>query len=240
MPPIENSAKGIFEHLDDLTRLLLQIGIVFAVSTVIVFIFTPKIFHLILGDALANLDIRLVTIRPAETLMTEIKLAAFGGLILGSPVTIPLIWSYIKPALTKKERRAITAALAPSIALFVLGFTFSYLVILPLAVRFLLGLALSFEITPFWTISSYLSLVISLGLSFGIAFELPVVIFILARLGIVTCADLKAFRKYVIVALLILAALITPPDAVSQVLLAVPLLILYETSILLVRVFCGK
>lgn len=236
-PKSNNSEKGIFDHIDDLTRLLLRVGIFFAISTAVCFIFTPKLFQIILNELLEKYDVTIGTIRPIEILMTQIKMAAFGGLILSSPVNIPLIWSYIRPALEKNERKAITVALIPSITLFIIGFAFAYGVILPLAINFLINLAISFNVTPFWTISSYVSLVLSLGIAFGIAFELPVVILVLGRLGIVTYDGLKRSRKYVIVTLLIVSALITPPDVVSQVLLALPLLLLYEGSILLVRIF---
>lgn len=235
-----NDEKSLVDHLDDVSGLLLKVGLTFAVSTIIAFIFTPKIFQILVDRLLEDYNITIGTIRPIEILMTQIKMAAFFGFILSTPITIPLVWSYIKPALKLNERRALRAALIPCLILFVLGFLFAFSVILPITTNFLIGLAEDFAVKPFWTISSYISLVLSLGIAFGIAFELPVVIFLLGRLGIVTHKDLSHSRKYVIIALLIVAAFITPPDVVSQVLLALPLLLLFEGSLLLLRIFGGK
>lgn len=229
--------KGIFDHLDDLTSLLIRTGIIYVISATLCLVFTPKLFKIIVEQLLDNYSITIGTISPIEILMCQIKLAAIGGLIVSMPINIPLVWSYIKPALTFKERKAISISLLPGIALFITGAVFAYIVILPLAIGFLSNLAMQFHVEAFWTISSCISLILSLGFAFGIAFELPVVILVLGRIGIVTHKGLSQSRRYVIVGLLIFAAIITPPDVVSQLLLTLPLLLLYEISIFLLRTF---
>jgi sec-independent protein translocase protein TatC len=229
------SERAFHGHLEDLSKVLIRIGIVVFMFAILIFIFIPHVFGYILNQTSSDLPLQLITIRPAEILIVQLKLTFIGGLLLSTPVTIPLLWSYLKPALTRKERRAITIALIPSIFLFVTGCLFAYLVITPLVTHYLLQLSQTFGITTNWTISAYISLLISLTVAFGLAFELPVAIFILSWLGLVTPAGLARYRKHIIVALLIASALITPPDVISQLLLTLPLYLLFETSLLLLK-----
>lgn len=234
MDRMENSEKALSEHLADLRGVVLKCLGAASLSAIVVFFFTPKIFKMIIAYPVTRFGVELATISPVEVLMSQLKLAFFGGIVISGPIIVPTIWGYLRPALSSRERSAIKKSLLPGVLLFIAGVMFAYFVILPLAVNFLFNLALEFDVRTVWTVSSYLSLVVSLAFSFGIAFELPVVIFALNHLGIISHDRLKGARRYVIVALFIIAAILTPPDVVSQLLLAVPLICLYEITILII------
>ena len=155
------------------------------------------------------------------------------GLILGSPIILYQIWKFVEPALYPQERQGMRFAAAFATFFFVLGVSFGYLIITPIALQFFAQFDVSEQITNEFDISRYFSMVVTWAFGAGLLFELPVVVTFLARAGIVTTAVLKVARKYAFVVILVLGALFTPPDPMSQILLAVPLLGLYELAILL-------
>lgn len=158
-----------------------------------------------------------------------------GGVVLAFPYVFWEFWKFIKPALTKKELQSTSGVIFWVSFLFFLGVLFGYFFLVPFSMNFLATFSLSPTIQNIWTIKSYINTIMPLVLGTGLAFQMPLAIYFLAKIGIVSSRFLKNNRKYAIVVILILAAIITPPDVISQVVVTVPLMALYEISILLTR-----
>ncbi len=177
----------------------------------------------------------LIFIHPTEAFFAYLKLAFFTGLLLGAPFVLYQIWRYITPALYQHERRYFRSSVAFGTLLFFAGVAFAFFVVLPLGISFLIRMG-GPELQAVFTVGNYISFAMILLISFGLVFELPIVIYVLVKLGVVTRAFLKAKRKHVLVLTFILAAIITPTvDPFTQTVTAVPLLLLYELSIFLAR-----
>ena len=153
------------------------------------------------------------------------------GIILAMPYILNELWRFVKPALTPKEKKGIRGFVFVTNFLFLLGIAFGYFIIVPLAINFLVNYTLSDNIGNVIRLGSYIRTVVMISLSTGIVFELPVLIYFLAKIGVVTTKLLKTYRKHAYVAFFILAAILTPPDIISQFLVAAPLIGLYEISI---------
>lgn len=174
-----------------------------------------------------------------EAFTVKIKVALFFGLFAGAPVVFYQAWKFVVPGLTRQEARWVLPAALFFSGFFVLGAAFCYFLVLPLAVEFLLAFGTD-QLVPMISVGRYVSFVGWMMLGFGLVFELPVVVFLLGRLGVVSASDLRRRRRLVVVAILIVAALITPsPDVLSQLLLAVPLYVLFELSVA-VLAFTGR
>lgn len=173
----------------------------------------------------------LKALHPAEGLIVSLKVSFYAGLILASPFVLYFIWDFVRPALRYNEKRIVTIMVASTSVLFTIGVVFCYFVVLRLCLYFFWGYTRSLGIEPSWTVGNYLSFVGRMLLAFGIAFELPVVSGLLARLGIINASMLRSKRGYGLLFIFILAAVLTPPDVFSQILLALPLILLYELSI---------
>jgi sec-independent protein translocase protein TatC len=158
-----------------------------------------------------------------------------GGFILGFPYVFWEFWKFVRPALTKKELRNTRGVIFWVSLLFFLGVLFGYYVIAPYTVSFFANFQLDTNIENFWTITSYINTLIPLILGTGLAFQLPLVMYFLSKIGIVSAAFLRKYRKHAIVIMLIVAGIITPPDVLSQVIVTLPLILLYEISIILVK-----
>ncbi|MGQ9734599.1 MAG: twin-arginine translocase subunit TatC [Candidatus Bipolaricaulia bacterium] len=178
----------------------------------------------------------LIFIHPTEAFFAYLKLAFFTGLLFGAPFVLYQVWRYITPALYQHERRYFRSAVAFGTGLFFAGVAFAFFVVLPLGISFLIRMGGGPELLAVFTIGNYISFAMILLISFGLVFELPIVVYVLVKLGVVTRAFLKAKRKHVLVLTFILAAIITPTvDPFTQTVTAVPLLLLYELSIFLAR-----
>ena len=217
----------VTEHLRELRTSILWSLAAVGVAAVGVFTQADWFIHL-----LSRPIPRLVFIGPHEALVARVKIALFGGLILAMPVVLFQIWSFVSPGLSDRERGALKVAGPFSILLFFTGVAFAGLVAVPVTLRFLLGFGGS-ALEPMISVERLVAFIGMMLLAFGAIFELPVVIVFLSRIGIVTPAFLKQKRPVVVVSIFILAALLTPPDIVTQCLVAVPMLLLYELSILL-------
>lgn len=174
---------------------------------------------------------RLVFIAPQEAFISNIKIAVFSGILLSSPFVLWEIWLFIRSALKEKEKKYILIFGPLSFIFFILGAAFGYFVIVPIGIKFLLNFATE-VVRPMITISRYISFVGLLTFAFGIIFELPLVTLFLTKLGIVTPKVLSSKRKEAIVGIFILAAVLTPPDMITQILMALPLICLYEIGII--------
>jgi len=174
---------------------------------------------------------RLVFIEPQEALFANIKIAFFIGIFLSLPFVLFLTWKFIAEGLYDYERRYVLIFGPLSYVLFILGVAFGYFVIVPIGIKFLLGFATEY-ISPMITVSKYVSFVGTMSMNFGLVFELPLIILFLTKIGVVTPAFLIERRKHAVVILFVLAAIFTPPDAITQCLMAVPLMLLYEVGII--------
>jgi sec-independent protein translocase protein TatC len=220
-------------HIEELRRrLILCVGAV-VLCAIPCGIFWREIFDFIAAWPLHMSDPipKIIFTAPTEAVVLSFKIAVAGGVICASPLIFQQIWGFISPGLYKKERAVILAAAFASTVCFLAGITFSYF-LLPYVLQFLTGFAEG-QIEPYFKVNEYFSFLIRMCFAFGIAFELPVLAFILTKMGVISHRFLIRYFRYAIVAIFIAAAILTPPDILSQVLLALPLLILYALSILI-------
>lgn len=180
--------------------------------------------------------LEIININMSGQFMTHMYISFVAGLIVAAPYIIYEFWRFIKPALYDEERKNSGSAVIVSSLLFISGILFSYFLIVPLTLNFFGSYHVSEMVRNQISLSSYISTVVTVTLSIGLVFELPIVIYFLTKVGIVDIKFLKKNRKYMLVMILVLSAIITPPDVFSQVLVTVPLMILYEFSILLARI----
>ena len=232
-------------HFIELRSRLLNSLIFIFIVFVISYIFAEQIYNFLVepyAKAVRDEQIsrRLIFTALHETFITYIKVAFFAAIFLGSPVLLIQIYKFIAPGLYKNEKRAILPYLISTPILFLLGGLLVYFLVMPLAIKFFLsfeslGSSTSLPIQLEAKVNEYLSLVMRLIFAFGISFQLPILLNLLARIGIVNSDYLRKRRRYVIVIIFALAAILTPPDPITQVGLAIPLLLLYELSIFTVK-----
>ncbi|MBC7086895.1 MAG: twin-arginine translocase subunit TatC [Tissierellales bacterium] len=222
------NSYSLVEHLSELRKRIIVILVFFILSSVASFSFIRPIMQELIS--IGEKYFEFIYLKPAELLTTYMRLAILVGIIISSPIIFLETWLFIKPGLERNSQKKIFIALIFGMIMFFVGVTFSYLSVLPLSIRFFGNMKIE-GIEPMISISNYIGFLTSILLSFGIVFEMPVVIFILSKMKIVTYNMLNKVRKYVYLAIVILAAIITPPDVISQILLSIPMILLYEFSI---------
>lgn len=232
MTALENP-RTLVEHLRELrNRLFVAVGVIL-VGFFATYIFKEQVFELMIAPLAAAQggQAQLIFTGVAELFFTYIKLSFLCGLFLGLPVILWEIWKFIAPGLYEKERSVIWPFLFATPFLFYTGGAFTYLGVMPVAIDFFFTFQTeSIQALP--AVRQYLDFFVKMVFAFGLAFQLPVVLILLAKVGVITAEMLASFRRYAVVCIFAAAALLTPPDPLSQCMLAVPLLVLYEISIL--------
>ena len=257
---MSTAPQNFWEHLDELRGSIIKMLIAVTVCAVAAFCFKQELFDLLLapceegfvtyrllesaaawvtsGEAsgLAPLEVQLINTGLAHQFLLHLKAAFFVGVLAASPYIIYLLSHFVAPALYARERRCAVRLVVSGYAMFAIGLLLTYFLIFPLTFRFLGTYQVSEAVANTVTLASYLETLLMLSLSMGIVFEIPVICSILGRFGLLHASMMTHYRRHVIVALLILAAIITPTaDAFTLMLVAIPMWLLYEVSILVVR-----
>lgn len=240
---IEASKAPLIEHLIELRRRLVWALLAIFLAFLVCFWFAKPIYNFLLWPyrfaAGTDAPIEMIYTAPQEFFFTQVKLALFGAVFIAFPVLATQIYMFVAPGLYRNERQAFLPFLIATPVLFLLGAALVYFMAMPLAMKFFLSMQQSgdgqVQIQLTARVSEYLSLIMALILGFGICFQLPVVLTLLARAGIITADTLKCYRRHAIFAVFVVAAVLTPPDPISQIALAVPTVLLYELSIYAVR-----
>lgn len=217
----------IVEHLTELRKRLIYASIVLLVAIAVSYNFSETIVKRIV-DIAGNINF--VFIAPAELLMAYVKIAVIGGFVVAGPFLLLQIWLFVSPGLNKNEKRTIAVSLFVGGLFFIAGVVFAYIVILPIMLQFFMGFQIE-QIEEMISFSNYLTFVINTLLSFGIIFELPIIMVILTRFRIIKVSFIKKNRKYMILIIFVVAAILTPPDVITQTLLAGPMILLFEIGV---------
>ena len=242
--------SSFVEHLTELRSRLVKSIVYLFIFFIVCYFFAENIYSFLVApyaEAVKDDEVnrRMIFTALHETFITYLKVAFFAAIFITSPIILTQIWKFVAPGLYKNEKRALLPYLIATPTLFLLGGMLVYYLIMPLAIKFFL----SFETTAQFTnlpiqleakVNEYLSLIMRLIFAFGISFQLPVLLSLLARVGFIDSQYLKKRRKYVIIIIFSVAAILTPPDPITQIGLGIPLLILYELSILSVRLIEKK
>jgi len=237
MSDIDDSKAPLLDHLIELRSRLLKCVYGLAICFAICFYFSEQLFAFLvhpLKEAFGDGGGRLVYTKLYEAFFVQVKVAIFGAFCLSFPIIANQLWAFVAPGLYAKEKRALLPFILATPILFAMGASLAYFVVMPTAFHFFLGFqgnssGLKVEALP--STDAYLTLVMQFILAFGVSFLMPVLLMLLNRAGIVSRAQLIGLRRYMIVAAFILAAVLTPPDVVSQLMLAIPLILLYEITI---------
>ena len=236
-----------WDHLDELRSVIIRAFVVTVVVAVVAFCLKDELFAVVLAPRTSNfITYRLMGVEPfsihlmntglTEQFMIHMKTAFYAGVLVASPYIVYLLFRFISPALYDNERRYATALVSSGYLMFMLGTLLNYFLIFPLTVKFLGTYQVSEDVANMLTLQSYMDTLLMMSLVMGIVFELPVVSWLLSRMGLINAQMMKTWRKHAVVAILIISAIITPTtDAFTLFVVALPIWLLYEVSILIVN-----
>jgi len=236
---------SLAEHLEELRRRLIYMICAVAVAMVICLVFASRIVSLLEGPYLRamerlGLENRLIVLEVTSGLVTLLKVSFYAGLLVASPVVVHQAWQFVAAGLYERERRYLRRTVPLSAGLFIAGALFYLLVVSEQIIYYLLRLSTWLGMAPKITFDSFISFMLRMMVVFGVGFQTPLAILVLTAAGLVSPAVLHRYRKHVIVVILTLAALLTPPDPFSQIVLAVPMWLLYELGVLLSWLYVRK
>ena len=237
----EESQTSFVAHIEEFRKRLIRCCLAIAVGFGVAYAFKEQLFMILtmpLTKALEGTSGSMIFTGLPEAFFTYLKVSLLAGIIVALPIIFYQFWMFVIPGLYQKERRVILPVVLISLLFFTTGALFAYFLVFPYGFKFFLGFS-SDTIQALPSMKEYLSFASKMLLAFGLAFELPVVITALARMGLVTVEYLKKNRKYAILLFFVGSALLTPPDVVTQIMLSIPLMVLYELSIIGARIF-GK
>lgn len=227
--------ESIGQHLNELRKvLLISVGAIL-IGFVVVFTFFSEMLLVFLSQPLVEHGVNIINIGLAEPFMAQMRVSFVAGFILAFPIVAWQVWSFLRPALLPNEQSAFRVVFFVVLLLFVTGMLFAYAYVFGITVSFFL-LTGENVATPHISIDMYLAMLFNFVIPFGLAFQFPVVVYFLHKFDLITIAGLSKNRKFVVLAIFILAAILTPPDVVSKVMLALPMLLLYEVSIAFLRI----
>ncbi|MFH1139856.1 MAG: twin-arginine translocase subunit TatC [Pseudomonadota bacterium] len=238
---IEKAKMPFTAHLEELRRRLIVCLIAVAAGFGVCYYFSTEIFQILMLPLLKALPEgeKLIYTGLPEAFFTYLKVGMYGGIILAVPVISYELWGFVAPGLYKNERKYFIPFVIISTLLFLIGGFFGYFVVFPFGFQFFVGFA-DENLRAMPSVKEYFSLAIMLLFGFGVVFELPLVMVFLGKMGVVNAKMLSKGRKWAVLLVFVVAAILTPPDVVSQVLMAIPLMVLYEISIVLVRIMARK
>jgi sec-independent protein translocase protein TatC len=246
----KTKSSSFVDHLTELRKRLIKSVIYLFIFFIICYIFSENIYNFLIEPYAkavkdSGVEKRMIFTALHETFITYLKVSFFAAIFITSPIILTQIWKFVAPGLYKDEKKALLPYLIATPTLFLLGGMLVYYLIMPLAIKFFLSfetstLSSTLPIELEAKVNEYLSLIMRLIFAFGISFQLPVLLSLLSRVGFVNSEYLKKRRKYVVVIIFAVAALLTPPDPITQIGLGIPLLILYELSILSVKIIEKK
>lgn len=231
----DKAEMSLVEHLQELRQRLIKIIIAIIIPSIVCYFYVDKIVDLLIVPAG-----KLYYLSPAEAFFTYCKVAVIAGFVISIPIIMYQIWAFLLPAFTVEERYAGLILVPSSIILFYIGLLFSYYLVLPMAINFFIGFSSEY-LQPMFSMGQYIGFVLSMLFPFGIVFELPLFILVMARFGIINSSKLSKYRKYSIVFAFIIGGVVSPtPDIFGQTMLALPIIILYEFSYTLVKYVLRK
>ncbi|MGI6427029.1 MAG: twin-arginine translocase subunit TatC [Natronincolaceae bacterium] len=224
------------EHLGELRKRLIISFMAIIICAFAAYRYMDKIIDIITRPAG---ELEFIYLSPPELFMAYIKISLVLGLIISSPIVLLQIWGFVKPGLKKKEKKYVVFALSMGTIFLLMGVVFAYYIIVPMTIKFFIGVTVD-RITPSFSFANYVGFVSSLLLSFGLVFELPLLIILLTQLGLVAPKTLRKYRKFIILLIFIVSAILTPPDVVSQIFMVIPMVLLYEFSIMVSSIIYRK
>jgi sec-independent protein translocase protein TatC len=238
----EGAEETFISHLVELRNRIIRAGIAVIVVFVGLVYWAPDIFRLLARPLMMNLpkDGKMIVTDVTGSFFVPMKVTMLVAFVIALPIVLYQIWAFVAPGLYQHEKKLVMPLVSSSYLLFLCGMAFAYFVVFPTIFRVMAhyNAPLGAEMTT--DIDNYLSFVLTMFLAFGVTFEVPIVVVLLVRMGVLTVQKLKQIRPYVVVGAFIVSAVVTPPDVFSQLILAVPLIILYEAGIIAARLFVSK
>lgn len=222
-----NSDMPFVDHLEEFRKRLIIVLVAHVIVTLLAFSQSGAILKLLME---LNPQMHLIFIEPSEIMIVYVEIALVMAVTLCSPLTIYHIWAFVAAGLFPNEKRLIKVALALGFVFFVLGVVFAYKIVVPMSLKFFTRIAID-EISAMISVKSYISFILSMLLAMGIVFNIPSFVYVATKLGVITPDTLKEYSKYLIVLISIIAAVVTPPDVVSQMMMAIPMVALLQLSI---------
>lgn len=219
------------DHLEELRWRIIKAGIAIIVGMIVCLIFSQRILDfLIWPTTTVDTPLELQVLKVQGMFVVKLEVGFFGGIVLALPFILAQLWGFISPGLFESERRYFIPLILSSTLLFLMGLSFAYFVILPFAIDFFIGLV-SGDIKPNIAIDFYIGFVIRILVLFGFVFQLPILTYFLSKIGLLTPVFMRKYRRHAIILIFVIAAVVTPPDIITQILLGIPLILLYEFSI---------